>query len=360
MNKFKVPIKNALFMYSYIWDKVETTNDYIDLEANDDFNSANIYVELFLINIKKILKRGLYKEYININEPLNVIKGRIDFTSTINSQQFKNGKIYCDYDEFEENNIYNQILKYIAIRLYKTSGVNSLYKKKLNKVILYFNKVNFIDLNKRVFKKLNYNKSNNYYFLMMKICELIFNSQMLSETTGKYSFYDLFNTDENMNIVFELFINKFYAYELSNDYKVKYQAILNWNITGDNTKLLPIMKLDTLITTNSETIIIDTKYYKNYIDKNYFDTKKLKSTHFYQMMAYLNNINCETKYLSGILLYPKPFDEDNINEVYNVKVVNENITKDATLQFVTVDLSNDWKEIKTFLLELIYSNKKSS
>ena len=67
MNKFKVPIKNALFMYSYIWDKVDN-KDYTKLEADDDFSSSNIYAELYLINISRVIKRGLYKEYIERNE----------------------------------------------------------------------------------------------------------------------------------------------------------------------------------------------------------------------------------------------------------------------------------------------------
>ena len=67
MNKFKVPIKNVLFMYSYIWDKVGNF-DYINLSSEDDFVSSNIYAELFLINIRKILKRGLYKTYITTND----------------------------------------------------------------------------------------------------------------------------------------------------------------------------------------------------------------------------------------------------------------------------------------------------
>ena len=61
MNKFKVTIKNALFMYSYIWDKVDN-KDYTKLEADDDFSSSNIYAELYLINISRVIKRGLYKE----------------------------------------------------------------------------------------------------------------------------------------------------------------------------------------------------------------------------------------------------------------------------------------------------------
>ena len=351
MNKFKVPIKNVLFMYSYIWDKVGKF-DYINLSSEDDFASSNIYTELFLINIRKILKRGLYKTYITTNDLLNVIKGKIDFSTTINNQTLKNGKIYCDYDELVENNIYNQIIKSIAIRLYKSSDITPENKKRLNKIILYFNQVAFIELRKSDFANLTFNRSNNYYFIMIKICELIFNTQMLNESTGKYTFFDLFNSDEGMNNVFELFINKFYQYELPKQYKVKYQTVLNWNLYGGNQSLLPIMKLDTLITSEEETIIIDTKYYKNYFIENSFNKKELRSSHLYQMMSYMNNIK-SNNLLRGILLYPLPFNEKNINEIYKGKVVSDNNVKDAFVQFITIDLSKDWREIKKQLLDII-------
>ncbi len=351
MNKFKVPIKNALFMYSYIWDKVDN-HDYINLSSEDDFASSNIYAELFLINIRKILKRSLYKTYITTNDSLNVIKGKIDFSTTINNQTLKNGKICCDYDELVEDNIYNQIIKSIAIRLYKSSDITSENKKRLNKIILYFNQVSFIELKKSDFANLPFNRSNNYYFMMIKICELIFNTQMLNESTGKYTFFDLFNSDEGMNNVFELFINKFYQYELPKQYKVKYQTVLNWNLYGGNQSLLPIMKLDTLITSKEETIIIDTKYYKNYFIENYFNKKELRSSHLYQMMSYMNNIKANNL-LRGILLYPLPFNEKTINEIYKCKVVSDNNVKNAFIQFTTIDLSKDWREIKKQLLDII-------
>ena len=140
-------------MYSYIWDKVGKF-DYINLSSEDDFVSSNIYAELFLINIRKILKRGLYKTYITTNDLLNVIKGKIDFSTTINNQTLKNGKIYCDYDELVEDNIYNQIIKSIAIRLYKSSDITPENKKRLNKIVLYFNQVAFIELRKSDFANL--------------------------------------------------------------------------------------------------------------------------------------------------------------------------------------------------------------
>lgn len=353
MNKFKVPIKNALFMYSYIWEKVGN-RDYTNLSADDDFESSNIYAELFLINIKRILKSGLYKDYTLRCKETKFIKGRIDFISTINNQSLNYGKVYCNYNELGENNIFNQIIKSMAIRLYNSSDINAKNKKRINKIILYFNRVDYIEIKASSFKNLNFNKLNYYYFLMIKICELIFNAQMLSENTGEYKFYDLFNSDENMHNVFELFVNKFYQYELPKEYKVKYQDVLRWNMTGGNNDLLPVMKIDTEIISSDETIILDTKYYKDYGSTN-SKKKKFISNNIYQLMSYLNNINVNNK-LRGILLYPLPFNGKPINESYDTKVISR--TKgviDTKVQFVTIDLSKDWKDIAYDLLNIIDS-----
>ena len=212
--------------------------------------------------------------------------------------------------------------------------------------------MDYIELDKNTFKKLKFNRMNDYYFLTLKICELINNNQMLSEETGKYEFFNIFNDDNNMNTIFELFINKFYQYELSKKYKVKYQSVLKWNFEGGNIDLLPDMKMDTLIYSKDETIIIDTKYYKEYLSTNY-DKKTLISANMYQMLAYLNNINA-TNNLRGVLLYPLPFDLDPINELYNAKVVsNIDGAIDAKIQFITIDLSKNWKEISYDLLLIV-------
>lgn len=141
----------------------------------------------------------------------------------------------------------------------------------------------------------------------------------------------------SLNTIFELFVNKFYQYELPKKYRVKYQCILKWNFEDCNDDLLPDMKMNTLITSKDETIILDTKYYKEYLTTNY-DKKYLISANMYQMIAYLNNINVDNN-LKGILLYPRPFNLVSINESYNTKVVSKNKSVDAKIQFITIDLS---------------------
>lgn len=351
MNNFKVPIKNILYMYSYIWEKVDT-KDRIEIDALDDFESSNIYAELFLINIHKILKKGILNIYEEKEEEIKGIKGKINFKESLNKLSFLNAKSVCNYDEMETNNIYNQILKTTAIKLYSSNNLNVVYKKKLNEVIQYLSQIDRIEINENTFKKLKFNKNNSYYFYLLKICELINMNLMLSQANGKYTFLNIFENEDNMHSIFELFINRFYKYELGNQYSVAFQKQLTFNVTGGNQNLLPLMKLDTLITGKDETIILDTKYYKNYLLENY-ETKKFRNGHIYQMLSYMNNIKLTTKNLRGILLYPRPFDEESINEIYEVKVIVKDFVKDATIQFLTIDLNEDWEKIKENLLKII-------
>ena len=73
----KVPIKNVLYMFSYVWNKI-SFQEYTYLSDEDDFDSADILSKLFLLNVNTVLKRGLYKEYNEINEEIKGIKGKVD------------------------------------------------------------------------------------------------------------------------------------------------------------------------------------------------------------------------------------------------------------------------------------------
>ena len=71
------------------------------------------------------------------------------------------------------------------------------------------------------------------------------------------------------------------------------------------------------------------------------------------MMSYLNNINSNKNDLRGILLYPKPYDMDSIKKTYNTAVTSNGQIKPAKLQFITIDLSDNWKIIRDNLLDLV-------
>lgn len=354
-NSRKVPIKNILYMFSYIWDKAEA----IDLalkDNNDDFDSPNILSKLFLENIKGVLKVGLYREYKSHIEEIKGIKGKIDFKESLNQVSFENAKAVCEYDNFDEDNIINQIIKTTAYRLYKSNGIQEEYRRELNNILLYFNNVKIIDITEKSFN-IHFNRNNYYTYFTIMICKLIKDCTMLSENNGKYKFVNILDDDKKMESIFELFIYKFYNKELKNEYRVYAQQRLNWNLENGQKDILPSMRMDTVLygKNNNKTIIIDTKYYPDYLKKSFYseeDKKTLISGNLYQMNAYMNNINTDNE-LVGMLLYPMPYSENEISEKYNIDVVSNGGVKKAILQIQTINLNNDWKQIKKDLLSIV-------
>ena len=351
--KRKVPIKNVLYMFSYVWDKV-AFQEYTNLDDEDDFDSATILSTLFLINVRSILKRGLYKEYNEINEELKGIRGKIDFKNSLSNLSFENAKAFCYYDILNENNIINQIIKTTAYKLYRADGINEENKRKLNNLLLYLNQVELISITDETFN-IRYNKNNLYTKYLINICELINNSLMLSENKGTYRFINILDDDKTMQNIYELFIFKFYKYHLEMKdrlYSVKYQTQLNWELFNGNQEILPKMRLDILLENENKSIIIDTKYYSDYVS-SYRDGKAtLISNNMYQMYAYMNHIN-SNKSITGMLLYP--LTDEPIDEKYDIKLISNDDISSGIFRVRTVNLSKKWEEIEEDLLEIVAS-----
>lgn len=358
MNEFKVPIQNILYIYSYVWEKVNINlKDLVEIDCQDDYDSSNIYAQLFLINVGSILKRGLYKTYIEKSEEIRGIKGKIDFKTSLNHMSFANAKAYCIYDEFEVNNIFNQIIKSTTLKLYRLDNLSLDLKKKLKNILLYFEQIDIINVNSQVFKKLRFNKNNMYYYLIIKICELINDSIMPSDEKGNYKFINLFEDESKFDKIFEKYVNRFYKKALFKEYKVYYQKRIDWNFfeSESNDDMLPLMELDTVLESKEETIVIDTKYYKKFYDINQYNQKKFISEHLYQMYAYLSNYPCNNS-LRGIILYPMPKTGEIIDKTYKFNRVFNNHTSVCSLRIVTIDLTKYWKEIEKDLVKIINNN----
>ncbi|SVC05274.1 uncharacterized protein METZ01_LOCUS258128, partial [marine metagenome] len=58
-----------------------------------------------------LIRRGLDREYVEINEESRSIRGKIDFNTTIKKNLLQNAKIACAYDDLSHNVLHNQIIK---------------------------------------------------------------------------------------------------------------------------------------------------------------------------------------------------------------------------------------------------------
>lgn len=344
--KRKVPIKNIYYMLSYVWDDINLFKHGM-INVNDDFSAAEMMADLFLYYTSKYLKRGIIHDYIEQEEEIRGIKGKINFNQTLNQLSLQNAKIVCNFDEYIINNIINRIIKSVALLLYRSNSVTSSRRVKLNILLHQFNNVDFIELTQQCFQ-IEYSKHNLHAKHLMDVCQLILKQRVFSDEKKNIEFLEVYDNENEFAILFEKFVFMFLRSKLAK--KIKYQKNLVWNISGSDSSWLPKMKIDILIEDDSNVYILDTKYSRYFYSTQVFDntvSERLITGHLYQVNAYLTNYQT-LKNKIGILVYPKPYSGKMIDLKYDYQ--DKSITTKNQLRVKTIDLEYDWKEIEKQLI----------
>jgi 5-methylcytosine-specific restriction enzyme subunit McrC len=226
---------------------------------------------MFAINLLNELKKGLYKEYLTKQDNLPVLKGKYLINENL-KYNFTKNKIYCEYDEFSENNSLNQFFLYAVKYLQKF--VND--KKLLKQCELIFDEVEYklVDINR--VETINFNRLNVRFKTSFEIALLLLRQSIPLFHKDKKSFAFLFD----MNVLFEKFIARM-AKELDNNGKIQ-----NKDNFGDLT-----LKPDIILKNQ----IIDTKY------KKLDSLNDIKQGDKLQAFSYGINYKIE----NVMLLYPK-------------------------------------------------------
>ena len=337
-----IPIKNLYYLLSYAWNKLELGSK-MKLNDDDFTSSADLFARVFDNVLGILIKRGLDKNYIEKNEKIRGIKGKIDFNKTIKSLSHLDRKFYCEFDEFSANIIANQIIK-ATLKVLIRSKINSDLKKSLKKKVLSLSEINDIELSNIHFRKTVLDRNNSYYQFIIQICKLIFDNTTLDEEIGNKVFKEFFGTDKQFAALFESFVLNFYKKHLSRKkYKVKGSEIINWDINEGRHELFPIMKTDITVETSDKKTIIDTKFYADIFAYNY-EKPKFRSNNLYQIYAYIKNYKSpENKIVEGVLLYPttkKEVDSNHTIGGHNVRLV-------------TINLNQNWRNIEKGLISII-------
>ena len=158
--KSKIPIRNIYFILSYAWKYFYLT-DKKSLELDNYENTLEFFSNIFESSLSRYIKGGLTRDYIEFNEEITSIKGKIDFNSSINKFTLRNKKLYCSFDDYVSNNIVNQIIKRTIIILLK-SNIDKVLKLSLKRNLDYFHDVDISVLDKSAFSKVNIAKHDKH------------------------------------------------------------------------------------------------------------------------------------------------------------------------------------------------------
>lgn len=321
-------------MLSYAFTELNKKS-YKHLGTEEFENIYELFSEILIIALNKLIKRGIEKSYINKEEKLSTIRGKINISESI-TPYIKHKQIVCTFDEFAVNSYKNRIIK-STLNLLIKSDITTKRRKKIKRLLVYFNDVDLIDL-RSINWNINYNRNNKIYLLIMNICNMIISSMLQNPHDNKYKLVEL--DEEYMHRLYEKFILKYYRREHK---QLKVEAsFIDWIV--DDNYMLPRMKSDITLSNEDKILIIDAKYYEKTM-REYYETKRLNSANLYQIFTYVKNkqkkVEDECLLVSGMLLYAKTDEEITPDYTYNM---SGNIIATRTL-----DLNVEFEVIKNQL-----------
>lgn len=336
-------IKNVYYMLSYAFNELKV-NDYVDISGEDFEDIYDLFAAILSKGISFQLKHGLHREYIEMEEDLFTLHGKLNLNNTLRNFAAQRHRLNCSFDELSENNLFNQILKSTMCLLVSHPSVKHERKAGLRKLLLFFDGVDAIDLKSIVWKRLRLDRNSKTYQLLLYLCYFVINEQLVTPDSGNLSMRSF--SDENMNLLFQRFVMNYYR-KHHPELKVTAKQI-SWDIeqSQSSVEILPIMQTDIMLTIGERTLIIDTKYYARTLQRH-FEKNSIHSGNLYQIFTYVHSLDRHHEgNVDGMLLYAKT--EETIVADGQMAQPDGN-----RIFFRTLDLNQKFDKIKSQLDELV-------
>ncbi|MEG2488772.1 5-methylcytosine-specific restriction endonuclease system specificity protein McrC, partial [Anaerorhabdus sp.] len=337
-------IKNIYYMLSYSF-QILNEQGYKNVETEEFHNVAELCASILTKGISVQLKKGLGREYIEEQDVLSSLRGKIDITSSIKSRALLKKRMNCVYDEFSINTYMNKVLKTTVTLLLK-ADISKNRKKELKKLLVYFHDVDFIDVH-AIEWNVKYNKNNQTYRMLISVCYLVVKGLLLTNSEGNTKLMD-FLDEQRMCRLYEKFILEYYRKEHP---ELKASASqIPWQLDDNMSEMLPVMQTDIMLSKDNKVLIIDAKYYSKTLQSQY-SVNTLHSGNLYQIFTYVKNKEVEVRSqqheVAGMLLYAKTDELVLPNKEY-IMSGNKVIVK-------TLDLDCDFFTISAQLDDIVNS-----
>ena len=279
---------------------------------SQSYNFIDIIIHLFASLTKDDLIYNKHQTYITLEEPIQTLRGRVDFSKYAVNYYTGNAHVLpCIYDSLEIDNLYNQIVKFTAkLLLYNTE--NPEIKKLLQEIIWVLDDVSdqfitFNDCDNVVVSPLNQNMK-----IILDYCRMFLSGMSVKTDDDKLEIFTFLIPTE---ILFQDFIFGF----INEEFRFEKNIIGIFSETNNKGKLLPLakeiqktgkekyvfkLKPDIYIEREATHIILDTKYKVVYTkEEAKVETRQQSGVSIidvYQMLAYTVKFNVKIVHL----IYP--------------------------------------------------------
>lgn len=285
----KVPLFNVMWMIAEV-ERLEGI-DFDRLEQEVQVSTFEDILEpivrAFAEKVEQLIERGLYRTYVEQEDNLTAIRGRIDFREDLNRNIVLRHRTYCRFTEFSWDVPENQAIRQVVRKLVgwgfspRLTGMLMSLDRQLDDVTRTHFSASDMD-------RFSYSRQSEHYRAVHQFCRLFLSGFSLSEGAGDSPF-DGFLMD--MNILFE----RFAAIKLN-----RHLPPIHWKLDLQVSSPLfddfgLTIRPDLLLKyRGTNTLVADTKYKKRTGDDS-------SSADYYQMVTYCTVLGLT----DAILIYPR-------------------------------------------------------
>ena len=282
----------------------------------------------FLGSVEKLIRQGIYKSYVEHQDDVSFLRGKLIMKNQILNDVKFNMKFNCEFDEFTSNNLENQIIRFTLERckfMTKFPHRKKLIEKLIGRLDSQIELKSSIIAND--FRKIAYTRLNARYETPHKLAKLIL------QNIGLQSFHY-----QRTKFIVPFFVNMWDIWEkfLGNLFDNYYDDSVTvrqkdphsaWLIHGKRHTIEP----DYVLSKNGKILTV--------ADAKYMHEIKVGGKEMYQIAFYISRLSISTGY--AILPY------ENIED-YDIQVFCQNST--IKVRHISIDE----------YLDILYSKKSQN
>lgn len=331
-------VKNIYYMLCYsFYGELLSEKEEASLGSEAFDNIYNLFSLLLCLLLKKQIKKGMYKDYNDIKDETNIIRGKININESINNSSIIKKKFICEHDQYDENCLLNQVIKTTIFYLLRSNKIGQSTKDELKKLNIYFNNVAILEIRTIIWDSIRLNRNNMSYKFVVDICKLILKGLIVSDKNGNNKFKE-FLDDSKISTIYENFIKAYYRKHYPELNARSKKLYLTDKPMSSN---IPMMKTDITLEYNNKMLIIDAKFYNKILRENYINPncRTISNSNLYQIIAYVDNQDpYKENKVYGLLLYAKTLNDPPFSLIERLN--------GHKIMIRTLDLNATWNDIK--------------
>ena len=339
---------NLLLMLSYTHDLRVREQDVVSLSSKRS-DWLEILTRLFASNLHTLMRRGMSRAYVRVEETLPVLKGRWNIARQIAQKPHVRHLFDVAYDEFSEDTGLNRVFKFVVERLVvRTHDADTrLLLRDLHEWMLDVTSIPHVNREHLDWAETSITRLNEQYRVPFNLARMFLESETPLLSPGTRDVYALVF---DMNKLFEEFVARFVERHRDQVLPVgwenvrieaqsKERALYLGRRVSDGKEQFRL-RPDLLMrgTQNRTLLVADTKYKKLAVDNR----QSILSADVYQMLAYSTRFGSPRV----LILYPQQRGESPKRLEYEIYGVR------CRLTVATVDLHRPLDVVPDLAAEL--------